>query len=161
MRKLIIILLFTYCSEAIAQVSLPLEKSIIGTIYKKTADIKQFNDYKKEVGVLMMPINSGYCLFKISNDKNTIILFDKYLPDVQSYKILDTIKIGPIKHGEIMCLKSCRINLKEDNEIFALVKDNRKTYFKDVIVAWRANRRTNKITIVAKKDIDCLNDDLE
>lgn len=83
--------------------------------------------------------------------------------DNENELILDILEIDRTHFAGNKMTEYCETNQKSgDNEIFALVKNNKNNseFYTKVVKAWRANKKTEKFELVKKKKIKrCGNED--
>jgi hypothetical protein len=131
--------------------------ALIGRVYKKINEIRALKNYQEEEGDLIAPVENNYCFSRISDKKNTMVLFTKYLP-VGHYKILAVLDLGVLNKNTSLVISLCRVNTKNDGEIVALVKPTNKPLFKTIIKAWKPDEKTHKFIPISVKGIDCVNE---
>jgi len=156
MKKIVfVVLLMTYIFPIHGQT---ISKGLIGKIYKQINEIEQFKGYKEEQGIAILPLGTGNGFSKISNGKNTIVLFTKFVAP-KSYKIMAVLNLGAINaNAQIVAMARCRINNKNNGTIVALVKPSGGDKFKDIIKAWRADEKKHTFVNIPTKGIDCDNE---
>jgi hypothetical protein len=99
---------------------------------------------------------------EISDTKTTLILFTKYISPNKGSEILAINDIGKIEKNTKIVMAECRLNLKKDGYIIALVKPNpSKEYFTNILKAWRVDKKTNQFSSIPVKGIDCYNFEFE
>lgn len=163
MKKMAIVFLFNCCFLfTIGQKSNLDFKSIIGCEFDKINEIEKLkNFYIEEIIGIRESLNNTNGFRKISDGKNTLILFTKHIPPNRS-KILAILNIGMVDIGAKIFMAMCRIDKKNDGYIVAIVNTRpRKEYFNDVTKAWRVNLKTNKFDNISVKGIDCLNSEFD
>ena len=91
-----------------------------------------------------------------------VILYTKFIPSSNANMIIALQDIGMLEKNTKMIMSMCRMNLKDDGYIIALVKPLPwKPYFTNVIKAWRVDVKTNKFIGIPVKGIDCINDEFD
>lgn len=163
MKKLLLnTIILLYFLPAIGQ---PISKDIntvIGRIYKKINEIEVFKNYKEEEGILIresLENKNGFS--KISDGTNTMILYTKYILSGGN-KILSILDVGRVEKNTRIIMARCRVNIKNDGYIVALVKPLPwKSYFKNIIKAWRVDVKTNKFIPISVNGIDCINEEYD
>ncbi len=156
----IIIILTLLTAKSFAQSGSNVPTGVIGRIYHKINELSQFENYKEMEGAAILPIKSDYCLSKITDGRNVIILLDKviHMEDGKvNYKIVDAINIGK-QNNEVIMMTSCKINKKADPEIIGAAKYAEKENYTNLLRVWRANRKTNKIEQISVKGITCVDE---
>ena len=160
--KSLIFLIFCFAGFGIlyAQSNPAITKTAIGKSYNKIDEILVFKNYKEWEGLLITESKKPKKIFsKISDGKNTMVLFSEY--ETRGYKILGILDLGKIEKYNRIILSDCRLNSKTDGFIIALVKDQNKAYFTNVIKAWKVDQNTNRFIEIPIKGIDCFNDEFE
>jgi hypothetical protein len=135
--------------------------SLVGRIYRDLGEFDEFKGYKEQRGTLIDPVTEtgNYGLSVYAKSGYYIVVFDWSIPSEKvKYKLLDILRVGPIKPQQDIILTMCRLNEKHDSQIIALVKTNNSEYFKTIYKAWRANKKTGRFEAISTKGIDCLND---
>jgi hypothetical protein len=161
MKKLFcLIFCLGYIAILFAQSNTPNAKSTIGKTYKKIDEIVEFKNFKEAEGVLIADSKDPNKIFsKISDGKNTSVLFTEY--STKGYKILAILNLGKVEKNIRLVLRECRIDSKTDGFIIALVKEQNKAYFTNLIKAWKIDQKTNTFIAIPIKGIDCFNDEFE
>lgn len=96
---------------------------------------------------------------KISDGKNTVVLFTEF--STKGYKILAILDLGKIEKNIRLVLRECRVEAKTDGFIVALLEEQNKAYFTNVIKAWKVDQIANTFIAIPVKGIDCFNDEFE
>ena len=133
----------------------------IGKIYQKIDEIAVFKKYKV-LDELVITDSKEYknSFTKISDGNQTIVLFTEY--GLTGNKILAILNLEKLEKNILVLMRECRVNLKTDGFIVALVNQNpQKKYFTKIIKAWRLNQKTNSFSPIPIKGIDCLNEEFE
>jgi hypothetical protein len=139
---------------------MPNAKTAIGKTYKRIDEIIEFKNFREGEGVVISDLKEKNKIFsKISDGKNTVVLLTEYY--TKGYKILAILDLGKIEKNIRIILRDCRVNSKTDGFIVALVKEQNKAYFTNVIKAWKVDQNTNSFIEIPTKGIDCFNDEFE
>ena len=139
---------------------MPNAKTAIGKTYKRIDEIIEFKNFREGEGVVISDLKEKNKIFsKISDGKNTVVLLTEYY--TKGYKILAILDLGKIEKNIRIILRDCRVNSKIDGFIVALVKEQNKAYFTNVIKAWKVDQNTNSFIEIPTKGIDCFNDEFE
>ena len=161
MKKLFCLIFCFGCFAIIfAQSNTPNAKTAIGKTYKRIEEIIEFKNFREVEGLVISDLKAKNKIFsKISDGKNTVVLLTEYY--IKGNKILAILNLGKIEKNIRIILRDCRINSKTDGFIVALVKEQNKAYFTNVIKAWKVDQNTNSFIEIPTKGIDCFNDEFE
>jgi hypothetical protein len=161
MKKLFcLIFCLGYIAILFAQSNTLNNKTAIGKTYKRIDEIVEFKNFKEAEGVVIADSKDPNKVFsKISDGKNTSVLFTEY--STKGYKILAILNLGKVEKNIRLVLRECRIDSKTDGFIIALVKEQNKAYFTNLIKAWKIDQKTNTFIAIPIKGIDCFNDEFE
>jgi uncharacterized Zn ribbon protein len=161
MKKLFcLIFCLGYFAILFAQSNTLNTKTAIGKTYKRIDEIVEFKNFKEGEGVLIADIKETNKIFsKISDGKYTVVLFTEF--STKGYKILAILDLGKIEKNIRLVLRECRVDAKTDGFIVALLKEQNKAYFTNVIKAWKVDQIANTFIAIPVKGIDCFNDEFE
>lgn len=128
--------------------------------YNKIGELRSFKGYQERQGVMLQPTEANIAVSIVAKDQYFVIVLNKCITDKPkvSYEILDTAVIGKVSKDEVVITTDCRINQKADDHIIAVVKDSDQRYYKNVVKAWRVNRKTNCLEQINTNGIDCINE---
>jgi hypothetical protein len=152
--------IFLFMRYALCQTEARPVQGLTGKIYNEITEVKEFKGYKVVKGSALEPTEDNYCIVTIVKGKYTMLLFEKCLSigagSKVEYTLLDTLNLGRLKQPYDVAYSYCRINRKNDSEVVALVKRENKEYFKTILKAWRANKKTARFEQIGTTGIDCL-----
>lgn len=140
--------------------SVPKDNSIFSKRYRDITEFECFTNYKEAGSTIIgNQGNQEYGISQIKKGRLDILLLNRVYPGKKAtFEILDTLQIRNLKNTEYISCQVCRKDKVQDSEIIAIVVYENKEYFSKVLKAWRANRKTGKITSISVKGIDCLNE---
>lgn len=134
-----------------------------GITYRSLNEIKEFSKFKDIGGALIgekLP-QTDFGISHYSKGPIDLIVFEKIITSAQgkvSFRLLDILEIRGLKKDQGIAYGTCRKDGKPDCEIIAIYKYEDSEYFKNVIKAWRANRKTGQIEPADIQGVDCIND---
>jgi hypothetical protein len=137
-----------------------------GIEYDSLSEIKEFKDFKDAGGTVLDNYNGEeFVIEQDFKDTVNLIVFSTIIrtsnSTVPRYRILDILEINGLNMNQgIGYGGTCRRRTKNNSEIIAIYKKTDEEYCKNIIRAWRANRKNHKIEPISIKDIDCLNEDI-
>ena len=161
MRTVISSIIFA-ASILSAYSQIPPKNRIVGKIYEAghLNHITALKNFKEMEAITSGSTKKGYAFSKIYDGKQTIILYTQYIAP-GSYKILAELNLGVVDPDTKLAMASCRVNLKNDEKIIAIVKPApTNTFFKNILKAWRVDVKKHNFVKISNTGIDCadLND---
>lgn len=103
------------------------------------------------------PNGDKYTLEQRRYKNLTMLVFNKIVGEPYDLEMLDILVI-PLKNSEFLSHQTCQLNNETDQEIVALVVLEDKEFYDNILMAWRANRKTRKFEEISISGIICMNE---
>lgn len=138
-------------------------KEAVGKEYRTLTDLESYKGFEELGGSMIESLNNiDYGFSHLKKDSIDLIAFEKILKQKTGkakYLLIDILEIKGLKKNQYICYGQCRLNEKLDSEIIAVYDyEEDVEYYKNVVIAWRANRKNGHIESIDLRGIDCINE---
>jgi len=138
-------------------------KEAIGKEYRTLTEFDVYKGFEDVGGVMIENLNNtDYGMGHLKKNTIDLIAFEKILRQQSGstrYILLDILEISGLQSDQYIAYGLCRYNEKPDSEIIAIYNyEEDVEYYKSIVKAWRANRKSGCIESIEVKGIDCINE---
>ena len=155
-------LLITGCSSKELKLN-----DFIGKEYRTLNEFEYFKDFKEIGGnIISLPDNDDYCFSTYKKDSLLLVTYEittKRIEGKAIFKLLDILEIKGLKSNQNVNHSTCRKDGEYDPEIIVIyeVEEPSVEICKNILKAWKANRKTGRIEAIDITGLDCINQGFE
>ena len=139
--------------------------SLIGKVYKDSKELIGLE--QMSAGMLQDSLNNRK--FGISAYIDKSYVYYVFLDEIKgnnvdnlSYKILDIVVVGKLNKNEILGTYNCQMDSTNDYKLIAIYRedkyDSKLMVYYDILKAWKADIKREKIDSISTKGITCVNE---
>jgi hypothetical protein len=129
--------------------------------YSEISELKEFENYEEENGILLGEKNSVGTYVNTKNTREKIIILEeiRHLPNGEAnFRKLDLVKIN-LKNNQFLSTSFCSKEEYDDIPILALYEGNGQSIrSKNIIKAWEIQLDNFQLELISVKNIQCLDD---